>query len=359
VTEFLAALENAEARERAGDWTGAAQLYALISTEALERGDVARLVECLRKGARASHLAGRVEEAGELARASLEIATRTEMAAAAARALNQLALQAHSAGRLEEAREAYTVALERARESDDAELIGAACQNLGVLANMRGDLREARALYFECVGTFVRSGARLSAMAAYNNLGMVCCDLHEWLEAEIYFGRGIEIATQVGNAPMLAKLLVNHAEPLIEFGELDHALESLRRAELVAEHLEDACLRVDMLRFRARIGRIRGDFPEAERLLHQALHTSRDAGLQLEEAEVREEMAHLRWAQGRRGPARMLLREAGRLFAEIGAEEDFQRLQRVSRSWSPLEGSAGPRSDDDPRPPLAGEGPTG
>ncbi len=335
------ALEDAEERERAGDWIGAARIYSALFAEARTSGDPAAMAECLRKGARATHRAGNEDEAAELAQLSLEIADRNGLQALAARAENLLALFAHSAGRLQEAEALYSTALDRAREADDGELIGAVCQNLGVLANIRGDLREARALYFECVGSVVRSGDRAAAMAAYNNLGMVCGDLREWLEAEIYFGRGIEIARQSGDTPMLAKLLVNRAEPLIEFGELDQACTALRDAEELAENLEDDCLRVDILRFRARINRIREDYAEAEHQIDHALRTAREAELRLEEAEVQEEAAYLRWAEGRPGPARMLLREAAHLFDSIGAREDCERLQRVARDWAPEDASEG------------------
>jgi tetratricopeptide (TPR) repeat protein len=329
------ALQGAEERERAGDWIGAARIYSALFAEARTVGDAAAMAESLRKGARATHRAGNEDEAAELAQLSLEIAVRNGLGSLAARAENLLALFAHSAGRLQEAEALYNTALERAREADDGELIGAVCQNLGVLANIRGDLREARALYFECVGSVVRSGDRAAAMAAYNNLGMVCGDLREWLEAEIYFGRGIEIATQVGDSPMLAKLLVNRAEPLIEFGELDQACEALRNAEELAEHLEDDCLRVDILRFRARIHRIREEYEDASRTLDHALRLARDAELRLEEAEVQEEASYLRWAEGRAGPAKMLLREAARIYDTIGARDDCDRLERVSVEWSP------------------------
>jgi tetratricopeptide (TPR) repeat protein len=328
------ARDRAEAFEKAGEWTAAARAHAAMFTDARSRGDTVGMVEHLRKGARASHRAGNSDEADELALLSREIADRTGLPAAAARALNLLALFAHSDGRLDEARTLYTTALDRARDASDDELIGAVCQNLGVLANMRGDLREARALYFECVGSVVRSGDRAAAMAAYNNLGMVCGDLREWLEAEIYFGRGIEIAMQVGDTPMLAKLLVNRAEPLIEFGELEQACEALRSADELAENLDDDCLRVDILRFRARIDRIREDHAEASRRIDHALRLAREADLRLEQAEVQEEAAYLRWAEGRAGPARMLLREAARLYDEVGARNDCERLERVSGEWS-------------------------
>src|SRR3712207_9401585 len=80
-----------------------------------------------------------------------------------------------------------------------SETVGLACQNLGVIANIMGDLREARIRYLESIGSAVRSGRKLNEAASYNNLGMVCTDLGEFLEAGLYFDRGLEIAERIGD----------------------------------------------------------------------------------------------------------------------------------------------------------------
>ena len=117
---------------------------------------------------------------------------------------------------------------------DDDDLAGLASQNAGVIAYYRGDLREARALYLESIGSFVRSGNSGHALLTYNNLGLACVNLRDWLEADVYYSRGIEIAERHSKSPLLAKLYGNRAEALIHIGEIQQARDSLDRAKCMA-----------------------------------------------------------------------------------------------------------------------------
>ncbi|MEX2582420.1 MAG: hypothetical protein WD766_04060 [Gemmatimonadota bacterium] len=316
--------------ERAGDWVAADRAYAEVYSAALSRGDVPAVVEALRKMANARFRHAAEEEAAELAELSAEIALRSGLAAAAARAWNVLAVIRHSSGSLEIAESLYEAALEPAREADDPETVGAVCQNLGVIANIRGDCRGARLLYLEAIASFVRSGNRLAAMAAYNNLGMVCTDLEEWMEAEVYFARGIEIARQLGDFTMLAKLHSNRAEPLIRIGDFGAARRSLDAAEEFAGHSGYGRAAADLNRFRAMIERLEGDCATAESYLDRSLDVCSGDEMTLQRGEALEELARIRLAQQRAGAARVLLRESMELYRSIGAHRDVSRLQELS-----------------------------
>jgi tetratricopeptide (TPR) repeat protein len=321
-----ALIDRALSLERAGDWIGADRGYAEAFEEAIRRGAVEPLTEALRRMATVRLRQGVGEEAVELAELSLEISVLNGLGAAAARAQNVLGVITHSFGRLDEAEAIYRDALERAHATGDAETVGIICQNLGVIANVRGDHRHARVVYLETIASFVRSGNRSAAINAYNNLGMVCTDLQEWMEAQVYFSRGIEIAQQIGDAAMVSKLHLNRAEPLIRVGDFARAGDSLDFAESVAVLAAERTDLADVKRFRASIARLQGDFGTANRLIAEALAIASSGGLDLEYAEALEEQSRIRLAEGRVGAARILLREALSRYQAVGATRDAERL---------------------------------
>lgn len=327
--ESLAALaEQALGRERAGEWDPAADMYAKMFRTAAKAGDLLSAADALRGSARIRRFQGQYEAAEELADLSLEIAERSGLVHAAARALNMVAAIRYLRGDYASARGLYTRALERARDAGDDALIGWVCQNLGVLSNIEGNLREARVLYLESIGASVRAEDASSAMSAYNNLAMVCSDMEGWMEAEIYFQRGIEIAERLPSMPFLARLQANRAEPLIHVGELQRALESLDRAHGIAVQLGDRGTLSDVARFRGMIARRAGDLEDAERQLAEALAVASGADLPLERAEALREIGYLRWEQGSRVEAKQVLAEARSVFLSLGARWDAERVER-------------------------------
>lgn len=101
---------------------------------------------------------------------------------------------------------------------------GLACLNAGVIADAQGSPREARTRYLEAIGSFVRSRNSAHAMMAYNNLGSASVDLWEWIDAEVYFSRGIEIGERLSHSPMVARLYCNRAHATHQRGERSSAL---------------------------------------------------------------------------------------------------------------------------------------
>ncbi|CAA9297044.1 MAG: hypothetical protein AVDCRST_MAG68-73 [uncultured Gemmatimonadetes bacterium] len=326
-------LGRAAGLERTGMWPEAAQVYAEAFRMAAGGRDLTALVRVVRGESNLRRSQGRHEEAEELARLRLEIGERNGLADEVARATNLLAVLRQCQGALEEAQALYHAALEQARQLRDNDLAGVICLNLGVVANVHGDVGEARALYLECIAASVRSGNRGHALMAYNNLGMLCADLREWLESDLYFDRGIEIARRVDDRPMLGKLYANNAEPLIHMGELARAAASLTRAEEIATPLGDSATVALAARFRAVLARLAGDFAEADRHLARAATLAQAEGLELERTEILGGLARLRWEQGRRDEARAALHEARRRFAALGAAREIRRLDEVLAEW--------------------------
>lgn len=326
---------RAERAERAADWDAAFTAHQRLFWAAMEAGDMEAAASALRGQSRVCQQRGRFEDAEEYASLSLEIAERAGHAAAAARAVNTLAIIRFLQHDWEGAGALYAEAGERARDCGDDALVGWSGQNLGVLANLRGDLRRARALYLESVAAAVRSGDATTAMTAYNGLGLVCADLEEWTESLLYFDRGLELAEQHGDVGVRATLLCNRAEPLIFVGETDRALATLRDAEEIALQAGDQRTLTEASRFRGVISREAGEGARAEECLTRAMEIAERAGLELERAEAMEELARLRWGEGRPGPARATAREAQRAYAALGATYNALRLESLLAGWAP------------------------
>jgi tetratricopeptide (TPR) repeat protein len=322
--EALAA--RAQESEQLGRWAEAAALYALAFRGSLMSGDVEQAADALRGQARVLIQEERFDEAEELAGLSREIAERAGLVQSAARAINVLGIIRYRQKDWGAARRLYERALELAIDVGDDDLAGLACQNAGVIAYVLGDLREARALYLESIGSFVRSGNSGHALLAYNNLGIASVDLREWLEAEIYYARGIEIAERQSQSPLLAKLYGNRAEPLIQIGEIDRALEMLEKAEREARAVGDRLALADATRLRSRIARMDGDFDGAAARLDAALELAAEPSL--ERAEVFRELASLHEARGRPREASAAYRSARDLYDNLGAEAHARQVER-------------------------------
>jgi tetratricopeptide (TPR) repeat protein len=280
----------------------------------------------------------RLDAAEEMAELSLQLSRMHELRREQARSATLMGVIRHRQTDISGAEHHFREALELARDSCDDDLIAGICQNLGVLANSTGDLREARALYLEAICACVRAGNPRIAGSTFNNLGMACSDLQEWMEAEIHFLRGIEIAVRVDDRPLLALLTTGRAEPLIHTGEFDAAEATLRRAETLGLQLNDHVVLADVHRYRGMIARLRGDLATASEHLSRAARIAEESSLELEQAEIMEETAHLRRAEGRSGAAKVLLRESLHSYQHLGARSDITRVERTMEKWRDREG---------------------
>ena len=324
VDDWEQSLRAASEQRASGDLEGADTAYqACIARAGDEPGDVARATLALSS---VRYHRGMLTDAEELATQVRSLAAAAGLTRYEGRAANLIGILAMQRQDWEGARGHFERALECAYEIRDDELVGAVCMNLGAVLNIRGDLREARSYYLESIGSGVRSTDRRQLVMAYNNLGMVCSDLEEWMEALVYFGRGIEIAGDRGGDPLLATLHVNQAEPLIETSEMERARESLDTAEAHANRINDQSVTADVARLRGRIARLRGDLGEAGRHLGLALELARGDRFALNRAETLEEQGRLFAQQGDAEAALQRLTMARTEFSTIGALRDTQRV---------------------------------
>ena len=320
--------DRAAEAEGLGQWDAAARLYSLAFRAAVLEGGIASAADALRGQARVRNHQRRFDEAEELARLSLTIAEANGLSQCAARALNVLGIILHARGDWEQASEYFPRALEMALDLGDDDLAGLACLNAGVIANSQGNPREARTLYLESIGSFVRSGNSVHAMMAYNNLGSASIDLREWLDAEVYYSRGIEIGERLSHSPLLARLYCNRAEPLIRVGELARARATLRQAEEAAAEVGDRAGLVEVHRHRGWIAAVEGDLDAAERHLQDALGMADESTLAMVHGKSLQQLARLRQQQERPDEARALYVRAREIFLSLGAEQEARWMSR-------------------------------
>jgi tetratricopeptide (TPR) repeat protein len=326
-------LARATEEEQLGHWSAAARLYAAAFRSATLARRVEEAADALRGQARVLIREERYEEAEELAGLSMEIAQRAGAWRSVARAVNVIGTIYYSLQNWETSREHFRRAVELALDLGDDELVGLACQNAGVIAYGLGDLREARTAYLESIGSFVRSGNSINALHAYNNLGIASAELNEWLEADVFFARGIEIAERLSHTPMLARLYGNRAEPLIEIGAFDQAEESLEGAERAATAVNDRVALGVVWRWRAALARLRRDFPEAERRVDRALSFATEPTL--ERAEILLELGDQHAEQGRFAEAEDAYLRSRKLSSSLAAAAQLReadaRMERLGR----------------------------
>lgn len=317
---------RAAALRREGRWEEAAAGFNELFDLAVEARATNWIADALRWQASVRGIQRKFEEAEELANLCAVISRAHDLPLQSARAMNLLGTFRHEQGDLEGAYPQYSAALEQAREIGDHQLIGTICQNLGVHANTMGDLRAARVLYLESIAGTLASEDETNLAMAYNNLGMVCSDLGEWLEAEVYFDRGVEVARRLGDRAQLARLCANRAEPLIRTGELARANESLAEAEAHAAQLGATSTLATIAILRGLAARLARQFSPAEAHLQTARSIAREGVLPLAEAEALAELARLRLDQGRLADAHTEATAARSLFRRLGAARDAAEL---------------------------------
>ena len=312
--------------ERLGHWERAAELFARAFRAGVLRGAAEQAVDALRGQARIRLQQARHDEAEELAELSRQIARAHGLGRAVARATNVIALVRYAVQDFASAQALHEAALDLAVDEGDDELIGMACLNLGVVSSLRGDLRGARVRFLESIGSSVRSGDKRGELMAYNNLGALAGLLQEWLEAQVYLDRGIEIAERIGDSAQLARLSLNRAEALLQLGDHGRARDALAVAQQQVAAVSDGLAEVDVLRLWGMLAREQGDAEDARARFRRALELSEAAGLPYKRAETLREWALLHRVNGDEPRAQGTLAEARAIFAGLGSTHEVARV---------------------------------
>lgn len=223
------ALDN---RRAVGDRAGVVASLNNLAVLAFERGDTT----AARQGW--EQALGEAEDIGALPLQALCLVNLGELA---------LAEQ-----RVEEARRRLDEGLDIAKEVDDRRLEVEATRNLAILEHGSGELSRARQLAQRAYQIAASAGLKESEGRALLTLGQVfvggSVEFDEELTierprpgeapmADNYFGRGIELLREIGNASELARGLEAYGRYKLDHDDRDRGLELLREALTIFERL--------------------------------------------------------------------------------------------------------------------------
>ncbi len=324
---FEAAVADARASERTGDWVAARRVYQRLlddrSITAPTRSSVLRWM------GRTYAEEGNSDVAVSLLEQAVEAGATAGDPGAEAHALNGLAVIEQTLGNLDRSEELYTLARVRAVEANDEMLLAVLDQNLGTIANIRGDLQTALESYESSRRRLTALGRSSFEAHVLNNIGMVCTDLGQWEDAEVAYVAACDACVRSGETGLLRRVEVNQAELWIARREITKARE---RCESLLQHASsEQCSSPwigDVYKHYGVICREELQYDRADSWFGKAARVARDAHDLLLSAETAREQAELYWAQSRNTDTLQALNAAHTWFSQLRAERDLDAIAR-------------------------------
>jgi tetratricopeptide (TPR) repeat protein len=232
--------------------------------------------------------------------------------------------------RLDESERETRRALARARERSDDELLVWSLSVAQELANLRGELGRVLDCARQAVEAAERCGSQALLSYAYHFLGLAHCFREEWEAAIPSLERAWAIARKTGtNIILMPAGRTRQAAAHLALGDRDQALALAREAVATPGSV--------MSRITATIGLAQVilahdgecDPDEARRLLDGALDAIAASGFAAEEPHARVVRAQLAERAGDPAAREHELREAHRLWSEMGAAAHAERWARA------------------------------
>jgi tetratricopeptide (TPR) repeat protein len=235
-------------------------------------------------------------------------------------------------GSLGEADRSTFRAVELARERGELELLHYALGCRVFLAGYTGKLPSSSAVSHECMEIAEKVGSTYLLCTGLHNLGVSYFWNREWKEAAASFESQLTIARQIGSGLQWeAVALARLAETYIGLGNNSQALATVDEAVTVARqrgtsgqeciaHLSRARVLLQAEGMAAR--------SEIESALRQAQALVEETGARTQEPFIHEERAQLARLTGDDATHQRELREAHRLFTEMGATGHAERLAK-------------------------------
>jgi adenylate cyclase len=238
------------------------------------------------------------------------------------------------AGDLAGGRAGLEASIRTAREMGEREVLGWALVSLvEVRTQYCGELGDGEALARESLETCEKLGSPFSLLHAHRGMSYVTAFREEWDATVAHLERALAIPREHRTGlEMEPTLLANLAAAHLGAGRTQRAEEIARQAlgmgrERGARFSELAALLVG-----ARVLLASGDAGRADEIgatLVQAAGLVADTGFRVFEPQILEARAELAGLRGDGAARQRELREAQRLYAEIGAAGHVQRLARV------------------------------
>ena len=240
------------------------------------------------------------------------------------------------AGKLPEARRDLERCLELGRELGEPEIPGWAYYWLADSSCFSGDLeaglRHARAT----LENAERTGSRLTAVNDYRSLGNIHIARGAWDEAAQVLGESLRITREEGAAQIEQPLiLAGLANAYLGSGDIERALAAASEAIEVSRGLGTRWKEIPAHLARARVLRMRGTGDAREGVttaLGAAQDLVNDTGARVYLPFLCEERAALAAQLGDESRREQYLREAHRLFSDMSATGNAERLAREQRS---------------------------
>jgi serine phosphatase RsbU (regulator of sigma subunit) len=232
------------ARSARAAWHGGDQPEGLrLSQEGLQAiegmADTPSKAMLIHEAARAYHFNGFPEEAEPFCRQALEMAERLNAVAIQADALTTLGVLPNVPP--DEALRASELAVELAESNSLLEIATRATHNLGVItAELRGDQKAAREHYLHAAEIAHQRGSAKEEVYSLQSAAGVSMGLGDLKTGEIIIKRINEISSTISDpTQILLELETIEFGLLLLKGELDAALENLRRTRLDARQRGD------------------------------------------------------------------------------------------------------------------------
>ncbi|MDY6877761.1 MAG: tetratricopeptide repeat protein [Chloroflexota bacterium] len=201
--------------------------------------------------------------------------------------------------------------------------------NLGEIYLVQGRLAAARKAYQTALEIAERWEMAYGMALLHNNLGAVSAREGDWEQAKDHLERSMVIFEEIGSEDFLAELYRHKAE--VAFGQ-DRLVEAAAYADRSLQYAQAHGLRLEEGRAWLMVGRMRrelGASAPAEQSLARALEIADEVGNRYEAALARLEMARLRVRQGKVEEGMNLARQAGQVFAQLGARLDMKEAKAL------------------------------
>lgn len=332
-------LEIARRYDRKGFVEEAAGAYeaAIRAAEVLKNRQL--LAEALRRNAVLCHRRGRLTEARELCRRSLDVAVAVEDRGLTAEALNTLAGFELVEENYQAAKEIFNQAL--ALETGNPQLTGRIQQNLGTVESVQGNHDGAFIHYQSSLDAFLAANDEPGCALAYHNLGVISAERKSWADADRYFRLSLTTAEFIGDTHLRGLGLLNRSEVLIAFGKLKEARFAAEAAVSIFDELRSPGELADAYRTLGVISLEAGEMAQAGKLLRRAIEVAGVCRSALSEAQAMGELARLCGRTGRIEEAVDLLanatRELGRLKPWLSTREVVEgKYPALISNWGEL-----------------------
>lgn len=234
-------------------------------------------------------------------------------------------------GEHDEAINHYNTALEYATRIGAIPIIARTFIEIGNVYNYKGELDKGIDYYKRSLEHLEKLEDYGQIARAYNNLGDVYLRKKDWDKAIEYFDKCRKVAEKVGNKMFVGWSYFNSSEAYARKGDLKMARDVADKALRVLEKIGDKIGMQGLYRNYGIICRVEKKWDEAEKWFRESLKILEELNMPFDQAANRFEFAIMYREKGDKVQAIVLLKEAEKIFEDIGSTEDLQKVRNEIR----------------------------